>query len=130
MTRKKCFHIICICILLILVACGCKSKKMESPMFEVLDSQKTGLNFSNNLVYNQQLNLFKYIYFYNGSGIGAGDFNNDGFTDLFFASNQGQNKLYLNQGKGISFKDVTAAAKIPEDGGWSTGVSVVDINND
>src|SRR6185312_14838795 len=28
------------------------------------------------------------------------------------------------------FKDVTAEAKIPEDGAWSTGVSVVDINND
>lgn len=131
MTCKKCFHIVCPCILFILVVCGCKSKQTESPMFQVLDSQTTGLNFSNNLVYNQQLNLFKYIYFYNGSGIGAGDFNNDGFTDLFFASNQGENKLYLNQGKtGISFKDVTAAAKIPEDGGWSTGVSVVDINND
>ena len=30
----------------------------------------------------------------------------------------------------LHFKDVTAEAKIPQDGGWSTGVSVVDINND
>ncbi|HLI94128.1 MAG TPA: VCBS repeat-containing protein, partial [Puia sp.] len=28
------------------------------------------------------------------------------------------------------FKDATAEARIPQDGGWSTGVSVVDINND
>src|SRR5664279_3955314 len=69
------------------------------------------------------------MYFYNGSGIGAGDFNNDGLIDLFFSSNQGDNKIYLNQGH-LQFKDVTGAAKIPEDGGWSTGVSVVDINND
>jgi len=69
------------------------------------------------------------MYFYNGAGIGAGDFNNDGKIDLFFASNQSQNKLYLNEGK-MHFKDATQAAHIPDDGGWSTGVSVVDINND
>jgi hypothetical protein len=69
------------------------------------------------------------MYFYNGAGVGAGDFNNDGLIDLFFSSNQGDNKIYLNQGK-LKFKDVTAEAKIPEDGGWSTGVSVIDINND
>jgi hypothetical protein len=69
------------------------------------------------------------MYFYNGSGVGAGDFNNDGKIDLFFASNQQQNKIYINQG-GLKFKDVTKQAAIPQDGGWSTGVSVVDINND
>jgi hypothetical protein len=69
------------------------------------------------------------MYFFNGAGVAAGDFNNDGLIDLFFASNQGQNKLYLNQGN-MHFKDVTIEAKIPNDGGWSTGVSVVDINND
>jgi hypothetical protein len=69
------------------------------------------------------------MYFYNGAGVGAGDFNNDGFIDLFFSSNQGENKLYLNEGN-LHFKDVTNQTKIPQDGGWSTGVSVVDINND
>ncbi len=69
------------------------------------------------------------MYYYNGSGVGAGDFNNDGKIDLFFAANQGDNKLFLNRGN-LRFEDVTTAAKIPEDGGWSTGVSVVDINND
>ncbi len=69
------------------------------------------------------------MYYYNGSGIGAGDFNNDGKIDLFFGANQGDNKIFLNQGN-LSFKDVTKAAKIPQDGGWTTGVSVIDINND
>ncbi|HSC36787.1 MAG TPA: CRTAC1 family protein, partial [Chitinophagaceae bacterium] len=59
----------------------------------------------------------------------AGDFNNDGKIDLFFAANQGDNKLFLNTG-GLHFNDVTKAAQVPQDGGWSTGVSVVDINND
>ena len=56
-------------------------------------------------------------------------FNNDGLTDLFFASNQGENKLFLNKGN-LKFEDVTKEADIPQDHGWSTGVSVVDINND
>ena len=98
-------------------------------MFRVLDHNSTGLDFSNVLTPTKDFNVFKYMYFYNGSGVGAGDFNNDGLIDLFFSSNQGDNKIYLNEGK-LKFKDVTAEAKIPEDGGWSTGVSVVDINND
>ena len=95
----------------------------------MLDHNKTGLNFNNKLTPTAEFNMFKYMYFYNGAGIGAGDFNNDGLIDLFFSSNQGENKIFLNQGK-LKFKDVTNEAKIPQDGGWSTGVSVVDINND
>lgn len=114
----------------IFLLASCKSdKKAANPIFVMLDSKQTGLDFSNKLTYNNTFNLFKYIYFYNGSGVGAGDFNNDGKIDLFFGSNQGDNKLYLNTG-GIHFKDVTKQATIPEDGGWTTGISVVDINND
>jgi hypothetical protein len=47
----------------------------------------------------------------------------------FFAGNQVQNTLYLNEGN-MQFKDVTKEAGIPADSSWSTGVSVVDINND
>jgi enediyne biosynthesis protein E4 len=101
----------------------------KQPLFEVLDAAKTNLHFSNKLTPKQNFNMFHYMYFYNGAGVGAGDFNNDGLTDVFFASNQGRNSLFLNEGK-LKFKDVTAAAKIPNDGGWSTGVSIVDINND
>ncbi|SHF14098.1 VCBS repeat-containing protein [Flavisolibacter ginsengisoli] len=109
---------------------GCSSKKKaDHALFKVLDSKTTGLNFSNNLSYNQQFNLFKYIYFYNGSGAGAGDFNNDGKIDLFFGSNQHENKLFLNKG-GLKFTDVTVKAGVPQDGGWTTGISVIDINND
>ena len=108
---------------------GCNSKTEQEPAFQVLDATATGLNFNNKLTPTPEFNMFKYMYFYNGAGIGAGDFNNDGLIDLFFSSNQQQNKIYLNQGK-LKFKEVTAEAKIPQDGGWSTGVSVVDINND
>src|SRR5689334_19393896 len=115
--------------LLVLSGASCSSrKKVEHPLFVLLNSKQTGLNFSNNLKYTKEFNLFKYIYFYNGSGVGAGDFNNDGLTDLFFGSNQGANKLSLNEGH-LKFKDVSTEASIPADGGWTTGISVVDINN-
>ena len=109
---------------------SCASKRSdEQVLFEALDSKRTGLDFRNDLHYTPSFNLFKYIYFYNGSGVGAGDFNNDGRIDLFFGSNQQQNKIYLNKG-GLQFTDVTKEALLPQDGGWSTGISVVDINND
>lgn len=109
---------------------NCKSKETETePWFEALDSDKTGLQFSNGLKARSDFNMLEYMYFYNGAGLGAGDFNNDGLVDLFFASNQQQNKLYLNKGN-LKFDDVTSTAKIPDDGGWSTGVSIADVNDD
>ncbi len=115
---------------LAIIFLSCHSKKENKPyLFEALEAKRTGLDFVNKLTATADFNMFKYMYFYNGAGVGTGDFNQDGLADLFFASNQGQNKLYLNRGN-LHFDDVTAAAKIPNDGGWSTGVSVVDINND
>jgi hypothetical protein len=111
----------------LLFAFGCKQK--AKPLFEVLDEEKTGLHFANNLKPNAKVNMLTYMYFYNGAGLATADFNNDGKVDVFFCSNQGENKLFLNEGN-LHFKDVTAATKIPQDGGWSTGVSVVDINHD
>ena len=116
-------------IFLLLVFSSCTQKNKVPPLFQVLDHNKTGLNFTNILTPTASFNMFKYMYFYNGAGLGAGDFNNDGLIDLFFSSNQGEDKIYLNEGK-LKFRDVTAEAKIAQDSGWSTGVSVVDINND
>src|SRR6187455_3530455 len=116
--------------MLVSLVFSCNEKKEEvQAVFEVLDSKTTGVDFANKLTPTPEFNMFKYMYFYNGAGVGVGDFNNDGLSDIFFSSNQGENKIYLNEG-GMKFKDVTKEAKIPQDGGWSTGVSVVDINND
>lgn len=113
----------------LITACHPVAHEQGPALFEALPPARTGLDFTNRLTPTQDFNVFKYMYFYNGGGVGAGDFNNDGRIDLFFAANQSGNKIYLNQGD-LRFKDVTAEAAIPRDGGWSTGVSVVDINND
>lgn len=115
------------CLLLVI---GCRSgNPANPPMFEVLDHNSTGLHFANKLTQSNTINMLKYMYFYNGAGVGAGDFNNDGKVDLFFAANQQPNRLYLNEG-GLQFKDVSAEANIPRDTAWSTGVSVADVNGD
>src|SRR3954466_10663546 len=121
--------LILIISLFILNSCASHAPEKEPALFEVLDSKTTGLAFTNHLTSTDSFNLFKYMYFYNGAGVGAGDFNNDGKVDLFFSSNQGNNSLYLNTGK-LRFKDVSAEAKIPKDNAWNTGVSVADVNND
>ena len=75
-------------------------------LFTVLESKRTGLDFRNDLKATPSFNMFKYMYFYNGAGVGAGDFNKDGLIDLFFASNQGENKIYINEGY-LKFTDQT-----------------------
>ena len=116
-------------IFLGLSSCKQRQEKPDMPLFEVLNDSRTNLHFNNNLKPTPAFNMLKYMYYYNGAGLGAGDFNNDGKIDLFFASNQGQNTMYLNEGD-MKFRDVTSEAGIPADSAWSTGVSVVDINND
>jgi enediyne biosynthesis protein E4 len=127
--RNRSYIIYLLCLHAILSGCRSGDKNAAPPLFTVLDSERTGLDFSNDLSYSKDLNLFKYIYFYNGSGVGAGDFNNDGLIDLFFGSNQKQNKLFINTGN-LHFKDITEDAGIPKHNIWTTGISVVDINAD
>ncbi|MDC6366779.1 MULTISPECIES: VCBS repeat-containing protein [Flavobacteriaceae] len=77
----------------------------------------------------KEYNILKYANFYGGAGVGIGDFNGDGLQDLFFAGNLVPDRLYLNKGN-LSFEDVTEQSGIIHDGGWSTGVTLADINND
>ncbi len=108
---------------------SCKEKDRVTPFFKVVSAEKSGLTFENRLHPSPTFNMFKYMYFYNGAGVGAGDFNNDGRIDLFFSANQSTNSLYLNEGN-LHFQNITGSCGIKPSKGWSTGVSVVDINND
>lgn len=101
------------------------------PLFELLASEKTNITFENKLEEGPNTNILMYEYFYNGGGVAVGDFNNDGFQDLYFTSNMGENKLYINEGNGIKFKDITSMSGTSgRPGPWKTGVNVVDINGD
>ena len=110
----------------ILISCGTQE---QQTLFVLKDAKHTGITFNNSLKQTPDLNILNYLYFYNGAGVSAGDFNGDGLVDLYFTSNQGEDKLYLNQGN-LTFKDVTAASNLVNDTGWTTGVTHADVNND
>ena len=98
-------------------------------LFKPLPNNETGINFSNNIKESPTLNIISYEYFYNGGGVGLGDFNNDGLIDIYFSGNMQAGRLYLNQGN-WKFEDITAKAGVGGKMGWKTGVSIADVNGD
>jgi len=104
-------------------------KEASQKRFTLLNSSETGINFNNNIKDTKEQNILLYSNFYGGAGVGIGDFNNDGLQDIYFAGNLVEDKLYINQGD-LKFVDSTKDSGIINDGGWSTGVTVADVNND
>lgn len=63
-----------------------------------------------------------------GMGVAAGDVDNDGWTDLYFTTWGGGDRLLRNTG--TRFEDVTAASGVRPDPGWSTSAGFFDLEND
>jgi hypothetical protein len=110
-------------ILLLALSC-CKPQSR----FELLSPAETGIVFNNLLTESDTLNVLTFEYIYNGGGVGVGDFNNDGLSDLFFAGNMVSCQLYLNKGN-FHFDDISTTAGVSTNL-WCTGISVVDIDQD
>ena len=131
----------------ILIGCGSDSNPSATPaaseetrqeadpsvpadaLFEFIAPEKSGISFTNNIKENHQVNIITNSYMYNGGGVAILDVNKDGLQDIYFTSSQESNKLYLNKGN-FEFEDVTEAYGVQAMGGFKTGVTVVDINND
>ncbi|MGO9336983.1 MAG: CRTAC1 family protein [Terracidiphilus sp.] len=63
-----------------------------------------------------------------GQGVAVGDFDNDGYPDLY-VTGYGRAILYHNNGDG-TFTDVTAKAGVADEGEWSTSAGWFDYDKD
>ncbi len=95
--------------------------------FNILDPSTTGISFRNDID-ETKVNLLDYYYCYNGSGLAAADFDQDGLIDLFFGGNLVSSALYINEGS-MRFRDVSLQS-LPHFNAWVHGATVCDINQD
>ncbi len=108
---------------------GCSRQERSEPLFTLLSPEETGVSFVNTVVEQEGFNVLEYEYFYNGGGVAAGDLTGDGLPELYFTANMEPDVLYLNQGE-FRFEDVSDQAGLVQERSWTTGVTMVDINDD
>jgi len=107
---------------------SCQTSTHEK-LFIDLSAEETGLYFTNRLSNSEEFNIIDYLYYYDGGGVAIGDINNDGLSDIYLVSNEGDNALYLNLGE-MNFQDISESAGVKSPGLWKTGVSMADVNGD
>ena len=110
---------------------GVKSSPLNVPAgghpgFVLLPAEKTGVAFTNELrtealLANQNL--------LNGAGLALGDYDGDGWCDIFMCNLSGSSRLYRNLG-GWKFQDVTEAAGLSNSNLLARGAAFADVNGD
>ncbi len=105
-----------------------QNQKETSISLKQRSSNETNISFNNKIFDKGSVNPFTWNFIYSGGGVAIADFNGDEKPDVFLAGNFVEDKFYLNEGN-FKFKDFTKQANLINKG-WSTGVSVVDINDD
>ena len=108
--------------------------RINDPMPKGSIPQKEGPSYWNRLFHQKPDGIFEDVTEKAGlagqgyaTGVAAGDYDNDGFEDLFVAG-YGHSALYHNNGDG-TFTDVTANAGVAGSG-WATSAAWVDYDND
>ncbi len=105
--------------------------KVASGSFTSIPAEESGLEFINHY---QDPRMWSSRYLpatagATGTGLAVGDFDDDGWADIFAVSREGQNRLYKNL-SGLRFEDVTDKAGIDPSLDWNSGVTSVDIDTD
>ena len=113
---------------IILIACF-NITIAQDKVFELISPEFSGIHFNNQIEDKKEHNILLYANYYGGGGVGIADFDNDGLQDIYFTGNLVGDKIYKNTG-GLEFLDLTTSSGIEDDGSWSSGVSIADVNND
>jgi hypothetical protein len=108
--------------------------RIDDPTPKSTVPQKDGSKYWNRLYHQKSDGTFEDVTEKAGlagngysTGVAVGDYDNDGFDDLFVAG-YGHSTLYHNNGDG-TFTDVTASAGVAGSG-WATSAAWVDYDND
>lgn len=137
---------VCLCLSIVLLnSCSFSpetTNKTDQTLFIPISSHHSGVTFQNTVVDTIQIpnganaekanlgwGINDLMYHYAGGGVAVGDINNDGYSDLYFTSNQGCGELYLNLGN-FKFRNITEEAGIHYGESWTTGSIMADVNGD
>jgi hypothetical protein len=82
----------------------------HQPGFKEYAAQ-AGITFHMSFLPGEQGEKFKINLYDHGCGVAIGDYNGDGFDDVYFVNQLGKNALYRNKGDG-TFEDVTDEAGV------------------
>ncbi len=112
---------------------SCKKKNLDiadnDALFKLIPTEYSGLAFNNSVEQTRENNHMINSAFISGGGVAVGDINQDGLQDVFFTGNQVRDRLFVNKGD-FKFEDISDKAGIGQDKQWSSGVTMVDIDND
>ncbi|MGK7395334.1 MAG: VCBS repeat-containing protein [Candidatus Cyclobacteriaceae bacterium M3_2C_046] len=108
-------------VMTLLMSCN-----QNTSMFQLVGN--SGIEFTNQLVENDSMNILDLEYFYRGGGVAIADVNNDHLPDVILGGNMVPTRLYLNQGD-FKFKDISEKSgfRVTK---WVNGISLADINKD
>src|SRR5262245_8274393 len=92
-------------------------------------ASEVGINFKMNFLPNEQGETFKINLYDHGAGVAVGDFDGDGYDDIYFCNQLGRNALYRNKGDG-TFEDVTDKAGVGLGDRVCVAAAWADYDND
>src|SRR6185503_297312 len=94
--------------------------------FTLVAAEQSGILWTNSITEQTVARHYNTV---SGAGVAAGDFDRDGFCDLYFCNRTGSNGLFRNLGN-WKFKDVTGPDGLACEGRSSTGATFADVNGD